>query len=118
MPTEERQLHTTLRQVYGSLLMNGPFTIIVARTGEMMGLGDRIRLRPLVAAGLETGVLYVPGEFAHVPDEAGLIPRNECRLCFGVAPPAEIDEGIRRLRLAVDRASSHRQRDARTAALR
>jgi 2-aminoadipate transaminase len=73
---------------------------------------------PLVAAGLETGVLYVPGEFAHVPDEAGLIPRNECRLCFGVATPAEIDEGIRRLRLAVDRASSHRQRDERTAALR
>jgi 2-aminoadipate transaminase len=61
---------------------------------------------PLVAAGLETGVLYVPGEFAHVADETGLIPRNECRLCFGVASIDEIDEGIRRLRQAVDRVAT------------
>ena len=39
-----------LRQVYGGLLINGPFTIIVAREGEMIGLTDRIRLRPLTAA--------------------------------------------------------------------
>ena len=46
----ERALYTALRQTYGSLLMNGPFTIIVARQGEMIGLTDRIRLRPLTAA--------------------------------------------------------------------
>jgi len=39
-----------LRQTYGSLLMNGPFTIIVAHEGEMIGLTDRIKLRPLTAA--------------------------------------------------------------------
>ncbi|MBN1785318.1 MAG: glutamine amidotransferase family protein, partial [Candidatus Bathyarchaeota archaeon] len=41
---------TALRQTYGSLLMNGPFTIIVAHEGEMIGLTDRIKLRPLTAA--------------------------------------------------------------------
>jgi glutamate synthase domain-containing protein 1 len=30
--------------------MNGPFTIIVAHQGEMIGLTDRIKLRPLTAA--------------------------------------------------------------------
>ena len=44
---EEQKLYMTLRQVYGSLLLNGPFTVIIARTGEMIGLTDRIRLRPV-----------------------------------------------------------------------
>ena len=54
----------------------------------------------LVPAALEAGVLYVPGEFGHVPDEAGRVPKNEARLCFGVVEPAEIPEAIRRLRRA------------------
>src|SRR5439155_3358660 len=55
---------------------------------------------PLVSAALEAGVLYVPGEFAHVPDEAGQVPRDEIRLCFGVADANQITEGVRRLREA------------------
>jgi glutamate synthase domain-containing protein 1 len=50
MAPEEQALFRTLRQVYGGLLINGPFTVIVAREGEMIGLTDRIRLRPLTAA--------------------------------------------------------------------
>lgn len=50
MEEGERRLHTVLRQVYGSALVNGPFAIIFARNGEMAGLNDRIKLRPLVAA--------------------------------------------------------------------
>ncbi len=57
---------------------------------------------PLVPAALEAGVLYVPGEFGHVPDENGWVPKNQCRICFGVATLEEIPEGIRRLRKAVD----------------
>ncbi len=53
-----------------------------------------------VLAALETGVLFVPGEFGHVPDENGHVPNNECRLCFGVATEEQIPEGIRRLRRA------------------
>jgi glutamate synthase domain-containing protein 1 len=46
----ERKLLTTLRMVYGPLLMNGPFSIIIGQSGKMIGLTDRIRLRPLTAA--------------------------------------------------------------------
>jgi len=51
---------------------------------------------------LEEGVLYVPGEFGHVPDESGMIPTNETRLSFGVSTPDQIAEGIRRMRRACD----------------
>jgi len=47
---ERAAFHTTLRQVYGSLLLNGPFSVVIAHQGEMIGLTDRIRLRPLTAA--------------------------------------------------------------------
>jgi 2-aminoadipate transaminase len=55
---------------------------------------------PLVPAALEAGVLYVPGEFGHVADDDGRVANNECRLCFGVATPEQVTEGIRRLRKA------------------
>jgi len=58
---------------------------------------------PLVPAALESGVLYVPGEFAYVPETNGTVPRNQCRLCFGVATPEQIPEGVTRLRRAFDR---------------
>jgi len=64
-PEEEQRVYRALRQTYGQLLMNGPFTIIVARNGEMMGLGDRIRLRPLVA-GIRGSVLYVSSELSAI----------------------------------------------------
>ena len=50
MNDSEKKLLTTLRMAYGPLLMNGPFAIIIGQTGRMIGLTDRIRLRPLTAA--------------------------------------------------------------------
>jgi len=61
----EQHLYRTLRQVYGSLLINGPFTVIVARQGEMIGLTDRIRLRPLTAA-TRGSRLYLASEEAPI----------------------------------------------------
>ena len=61
---------------------------------------DTGRNGPLVDRALAEGVLYVPGEYGHVPDENGHIPRNEARLSFGVCDPAQVKEGIRRLRNA------------------
>jgi glutamate synthase domain-containing protein 1 len=58
---QEQKVLAALRQVYGSLLMNGPFTIIIAHQGEMIGLTDRIRLRPLVV-GTKGSVLYLSSE--------------------------------------------------------
>ncbi|MFC1918135.1 glutamine amidotransferase family protein [Chloroflexota bacterium] len=57
----ERELMSTLRQVYGSLLLNGPFTIIIAHEGEMIGLTDRVRLRPLTV-GEKGDVIYLSSE--------------------------------------------------------
>jgi glutamate synthase domain-containing protein 1 len=60
---EQRQIEVfrALRQTYGSLLMNGPFSIVVAHEGEMIGLNDRIKLRPL-SAGLRGDFLYLSSE--------------------------------------------------------
>ncbi len=60
-PPGEQKLFRTLRQVYGSLLLNGPFTVIIAHHGEMIGFTDRIRLRPLTA-GIKDNTLYLSSE--------------------------------------------------------
>ena len=65
MEPKEQEILRTLRQTYSSLLMNGPFSIIIAHHGEMIGLTDRIKLRPLVA-GTKDDVLYLSSEEAAV----------------------------------------------------
>jgi 2-aminoadipate transaminase len=58
---------------------------------------------PLMSEALREGVLYVPGQFCHVPDPDGRLPAHEARLCFGVATVDQIREGVRRLAKAVKR---------------
>ncbi|MEM2964012.1 MAG: glutamine amidotransferase family protein [Candidatus Bathyarchaeia archaeon] len=65
MPAREAQLHMALRQCYGGLLMNGPFTVIVARHGQMIGLADRLKLRPLSAA-VKDDCVYMASEEAAI----------------------------------------------------
>ena len=65
MSPDEQTLYRTLRQVYSMLLVNGPFTVILARQGEMIGLTDRIRLRPLTAASSGSR-LYLSSEEASI----------------------------------------------------
>ena len=55
---------------------------------------------PMCEAAVEQGILCVPGEFSHVPDESGFIARNELRLCFGVVELEQIPEAMKRLRAA------------------
>jgi glutamate synthase domain-containing protein 1 len=57
----QKDLLMALRQVYAGLLLNGPFTFIIAHTGEMIGLTDRIRLRPLTV-GEKDSMLYLSSE--------------------------------------------------------
>jgi glutamate synthase domain-containing protein 1 len=47
---EEQLMYQWLRAIYGSLLMNGPFSIIVGFPNGMMALNDRLKLRSLTAA--------------------------------------------------------------------
>jgi len=61
MPKKEQALALALRQVYGSLMLNGPFAILVAHHGELIGLTDRIRLRPLTI-GEKDDMVYFSSE--------------------------------------------------------
>jgi len=65
MEPKKRLMYTTLRQTYGSLLMNGPFSIIIAHHGEMIGLTDRVKLRPMMAA-TKGNMLYLSSEEASI----------------------------------------------------
>ena len=65
MPSKKRVTYQSLRQCYGSLLMNGPFAVIVAHQGEMIGLSDRIKLRPFTA-GIKGDILYLSSEQAAI----------------------------------------------------
>ena len=58
---EEKDFHQFLRAVYGSALLNGPFAVIAAHHRAMVGLNDRIKLRPLVAAESREN-LYIASE--------------------------------------------------------
>lgn len=70
MDEKQKRLHTALRITYAPLLINGPWTIIVARNGEMFGITDRIRLRPITSGE--------KGEFFFISSEEAAI-RAVCR---------------------------------------
>ncbi|HLF86083.1 MAG TPA: glutamine amidotransferase family protein [Nitrospiria bacterium] len=57
----EKKALTAIRQVYGSALLNGPFAFILGHTRGMVGLNDRVKLRPLVA-GLKDDFAYMASE--------------------------------------------------------
>lgn len=57
MEEEEKALYEALRMVYGGAMLNGPFAILFAYNGGLVGLNDRVKLRPLVAA--KRGDLYI-----------------------------------------------------------
>lgn len=61
----KKQFLKSLRMVYRSALVNGPFAVIVANSQYMVGLNDRIKLRPLVAAN-EGNFLYISSEEAAI----------------------------------------------------
>ncbi len=50
MPEDERQVARQIRQVYGPAMLNGPFSILFAHSRGLIGLNDRIKLRPLIVA--------------------------------------------------------------------
>ncbi len=60
-PKEKGEILKTVRIIYGSALVNGPFSVIVANSNSMIGINDRIKLRPLVAATLGDK-LYIASE--------------------------------------------------------
>jgi len=65
MSEENQKLALYIRMVYGGALLNGPFSIIVSNSDIMMGLNDRIKLRPMVAA-CKNDHLYIASEEAAI----------------------------------------------------
>lgn len=61
MEKDEALIYSAIRRVYAPLKLSGPFAIIFSRHGEMVGLRDRLGLRPLVAA-LHKDVFYLSSE--------------------------------------------------------
>jgi len=55
----------TLRMVYASALVNGPFAIVFAHSRGMVGFNDRVKLRPMVAA-TKGDALYLASEEAAI----------------------------------------------------
>jgi glutamate synthase domain-containing protein 1 len=64
LPPDDRELLTAIRQVYGSGLLNGPFAILFASNEGLIGLNDRVKLRPLVCATKDDFVYMASEEAA------------------------------------------------------
>lgn len=58
---ETQNFIKTLRIIYSSALINGPFAILVANSKYLIGLNDRIKLRPLLA-GEKDEWLFIASE--------------------------------------------------------
>lgn len=65
MPEDQKKLFKTIRMVYGGALVNGPFAIVLGYSDGMIGLSDRVKLRPLVAAR-KNDMLYISSEEAGI----------------------------------------------------
>lgn len=62
---KEMELMKAIRMIYGSALVNGPFAILLAHKKGLIGLNDRIKLRPLIAAR-KGETLYMASEEAGI----------------------------------------------------
>ncbi len=61
---EEKALYTYLRNTFASMLITGPFSIILGYSGGLMALNDRLKLRSLVAAEKDDRVYFASEEAA------------------------------------------------------
>ncbi len=61
MEEDEQKLYSLLRMVYGSAALNGPFAFLMGYSGGLIGLNDRVKLRPLVV-GVRGNTTYMSSE--------------------------------------------------------
>lgn len=64
MDKEKKEEYTYLRNTFSSLLITGPFSILVGFNGGLMALNDRLKLRSLVAAEKDNTVYFASEESA------------------------------------------------------
>ena len=63
-PTPERERLDYFRTVYSSLLVTGPFSIVLGYTGGLMALNDRLKLRSMVVGEKDDKVFIASEEAA------------------------------------------------------
>ena len=64
MPEEEKRRLTYLRNVFSSLLITGPFSIVLGFEGGLMALNDRLKLRSMVMGRKDDRVFIASEETA------------------------------------------------------
>jgi glutamate synthase domain-containing protein 1 len=64
MPPQEQARATYLREMFSSLLITGPFSILFGFTGGMMALNDRLKLRSMVCAEKNRAIYFASEECA------------------------------------------------------
>ena len=84
-----------LRIIYGDAMLNGPFSVIIGHGQGMIGLNDRIKLRPMTAAR-DDATLYIATEESAIreiadPDEVWY-PRAGEAVIGTLTPDAEAEE--------------------------
>ncbi len=70
MDEEQKEFYTALRLVYGSAMLNGPFSILFGHSNGLVGINDRIKLRPLVAA-TKGDMVYMASEESAIREICG-----------------------------------------------
>ena len=65
MDKKEAEEHAYLRKMYSSLLITGPFSIILGFEGGLMALNDRLKLRSMVTAEKDD-MVYIASEEAAI----------------------------------------------------
>ena len=65
MPKEEKEKLTYLRNAFASLLITGPFSIILGFEGGLMALNDRLKLRSMVI-GEKGDLVYMSSEESEI----------------------------------------------------
>ncbi len=61
MPAARREEYKKMRMIYAAASLNGPFAFLLAHSGGLIGLNDRVKLRPLVV-GRKDKTWYMSSE--------------------------------------------------------
>ncbi len=61
MPEKDKERYYVLRNTFASLLITGPFSIILGYSGGLMALNDRLKLRSMVV-GEKDDMVYIASE--------------------------------------------------------
>lgn len=62
---EDKNKHVYLRTLFSSLLVTGPFSIVLGFSGGLMALNDRLKLRSMVV-GEKKDKVYIASEEASI----------------------------------------------------